>query len=280
MIKINQTVAAFLLSMMFVSCGHTDKAEKKEAPDALEKVETFQLEKQTITTEISLPAELSGFRQVDLFAKVSSYVKTMSVDIGSDIKAGQLLVELEAPEMTSQLTAAQSRVHAAEATYAASNGTYQRVLETSKTEGTISKNDLDLAKSKKDIDFAQLAAARASIKEIGSMQNYLQIRAPFNGKVTARNVNTGAFVGQGSQIPLLTVQDQQKLRLAISIPEAYTGYLKLGNELTFTVVAMPGETFKAKISRMAGALDLRLRAERIELDVINKENKLLSMWEF
>ena len=107
------------------------------------------------------------------------------------------------------------------------------------------------------------------------MQNYLQIRAPFNGKVTARNVNTGAYVGQGAQVPLLTIQDQKKLRLSVSVPEAYTGYLKVGEVITFNVVSLRGETFQAKISRMSGALDLKLRSERVELDVINSDGKLL-----
>ena len=101
-------------------------------------------------------------------------------------------------------------------------------------------------------------------------RNYLQIRrvAPLMVKVTARNVNTGAYVGQGAQIPLLTVQDQKKLRLSISVPEAYTGYLKVGDMIGFNVVSLHGERFKAKISRMSGALDLKLRSERVELDVI------------
>jgi membrane fusion protein, multidrug efflux system len=107
------------------------------------------------------------------------------------------------------------------------------------------------------------------------MQSYLQIRAPFSGKITARNVNTGAYVGQGATTPLLTLQNQNKLRLSASIPEAYTGYLKVGDEISFTVSSLRGEIFKAKISRMSGALDERLRSERIELDVINTQGKLL-----
>ena len=120
-----------------------------------------------------------------------------------------------------------------------------------------------------------MQATRASYKEVQVMQSYLQIRAPFNGKVTARNVNTGAYVGQGASTPLLTLQDQNKLRLSASIPEAYTGYLKIGDEISFTVNSIRGEIFKAKINRMSGALDERLRSERVELDVLNTQGKLL-----
>ncbi|MFV5687997.1 efflux RND transporter periplasmic adaptor subunit [Flavobacterium sp. ZT3R25] len=272
--NILQSTALFFVALFFLSSCNSNK---KEAPVAeIEpKMETFNLAKAKLTTDLRLPAELSGFSQVDLFAKVNSYVKTLKVDIGSEVKKGQLLIELEAPEISSQLAAAESRLHSQEAIYTASNSTYQRLLETSKVEGTISKNDLELAFSKKSSDFAQLAAARAGHREVKIMQNYLHIRAPFNGKVTARNVNTGAYVGQGAQVPLLTIQDQKKLRLSVSVPEAYTGYLKVGEVITFNVVSLRGETFQAKISRMSGALDLKLRSERVELDVINSDGKLL-----
>lgn len=267
---------ATALSITLWSCGNNNE-KKKEIPqvETQPKTETFALQKQSVMTEISLPAELSGFRQVDLFAKVNSYVKTLNVDIGADVRKGQLLVSLDAPEISSQLSAALSRLHSQEAIYTASNSTYRRLLETSKVEGTIASNDLEQALARKNADFAQLEAAKAAYKEVQVMQGYLQIRAPFNGKVTARNVNIGAYVGQGSQVPLLTVQEQSTLRLAVSVPEAYTGYLKLGDELSFKVTSFRGENFKAKVSRMAGALDNKLRSERVELDVSNSNIKLL-----
>lgn len=268
--------ALLLAALLLNSCGE----EKKEAVpfDTAPVIETFDLKKEKLSSEIRLPAELSGFRQVDLYAKVASYVKELKVDIGSQVTEGQLLIQLEAPEISSQLAAAQSRLHSLEAVYTGSNANYNRILETSKVEGTISKNDLDQALARKSSDYAQLQAARATVREIQVNQSYLQIRAPFTGIVTARNINTGAYVGpagKGSDLPLLTVQDQKKLRLAVSVPEMYTGYLKNGDEIGFNVRSLPNDNFKAKIQRMSGALDLRLRSERVEMDVINSDNKLL-----
>ena len=271
--KILQSISLFVIALFVLSSCNSKKSEK--VADIEPKTETFPLEKAKLTSELRLPAELSSFDQVDLFAKVSSYVKILKVDIGSDVKEGQLLIELEAPEISSQLSAAESRLHSQEAIYTASNSTYQRILETSKVEGTISKNDIELALSRKNSDFAQLAAARAKYKEVQVMQSYLQIRAPFKGKVTARNVNIGAYVGPGASTPLLTLQDQKKLRLSVSVPEAYTGYLKFGDPINFGINSLRGELFTAKISRLSGALDLKLRSERIELDVINTNGKLL-----
>jgi len=272
----NITLLSAALSLLLLySCGE----EKKEAPAAPEpKTETFGLQKQKMSSEIRLPAELQGFRQVDLYAKVSSFVKELKVDIGSQVKAGQLLIVLEAPEISSQLAAAESRLHAAEALYTATNATYNRILETSKVEGTISKNDLDIALSRKSSDYAQLQATKASYREVQVMQSYLKIHAPFDGVISARNVNVGAYVGPagaGSSAPLFTIQDQKKLRLAVSVPEMYTGYLGDGGEISFKVAPLPNDKFTAKIARRSGALDTRLRSERVEMDVINTNKKLL-----
>lgn len=275
-ITVYRVTFLFSLAGLLSSCESGSKQEVAKVPPAtVTATELFPLQKQAITSNITLPAELTGFRQVDIFAKVSSYVKTLKVDIGSTVKEGQLLIELEAPEISSQLAAATSRQHSQEAIYTASNSTYQRILETSKTEGTISNNDLEQAASRKDADLAQLEAARATIRELKVMQGYLQIRAPFTGKITARNINTGAYVGQATQLPLLTLQDQKKLRLSVSVPEAYTSYIKVGDELSFKVVSLRGETFKAKIARKSGALDARLRSEKVELDVANTAERLL-----
>ena len=115
-------------------------------------------------------------------------------------------------------------------------------------------------------------------REISQTENYLQIRAPFNGVITARNVNPGAYVGpsgKGSEFPLFNLQEQKKLRLVLSVPEAYTSYLNQKNAVSFTVKSLPGQPFKAVINRLSGSIDSRLRSQRVEMDVINNDKKLL-----
>jgi RND family efflux transporter MFP subunit len=215
---------------------------------------------------------------VDLYAKVSSFVKKLYVDVGSEVKEGELLATMEAPEINSQLAGAESNIKSREAIYLASKANYDRMLETSKTPGTISPNDLEQAAARKNSDYAQFQAAQSASKEITETQNYLQIRAPFNGVITARNVNPGAYVGpagKGSELPLFNLQEQKKLRLVLSVPEAYTEYLNHKDEVSFTVKSLPGRPFKAIINRLSGAIDERLRSQRIEMDVINNDKKLL-----
>jgi membrane fusion protein (multidrug efflux system) len=275
----NAMILTGSLALLTIINGCTATA-KKEGTTTEKKpvIATFKLEKEKLSTALQLPGELSAFQQVDLYAKVSSFVKTLKVDIGSEVTKGQLLMTLEAPETNSQLAAAQSRLKAQEALYTASKANYDRLYETSKTPGTISKNDLDQAVARRNSDLAQFEAAKASYKEVSNIRDYLEIRAPFNGIITARNVNLGAYVGpsgKGSEFPLFTLQEQKNLRLAVSIPEVYTGYLKDGHEVTFSVKSMPEKTFTAKVKRLSGALDLRLRSERVEIDVPNASKELL-----
>jgi membrane fusion protein (multidrug efflux system) len=270
-------ITGLVMSIIGQGCNADAKKESK-TKEVTPSVATFKLATEKLSTALQLPGELSAYQQVDLYAKVSSFVKSLNADIGSQVTKGQLLMTLEAPEMTSQLAAAKSKLKSQEAMYTASKANYDRLFETSKTPGTISKNDLDQAIARRNSDQAQLEAARAAFQEVGTIRNYLEIHAPFNGIITARNVDLGAYVGpsgKGSDLPLFTLQDQKKLRLAISIPEVYTGYLKDGHAVTFSVRSVPGQTFSAKVKRLSGALDMRLRSERVEIDVPNADKRLL-----
>ena len=255
--------------------SHEDKDQKTgEAPS----IEIFSLQEGKINSSMKIPGELVSFRDVDLYAKVSSFCKQLYVDVGTEVREGQLLALMEAPEVVSQLASAHARVEALTATYKASKANYERMLETSKTPGTISQNDLDQALGKSNSDYSQLQAAESTQKEISQMQSYLEIRAPFDGIISARNVSLGAYVGpsgKGSEFPMFILNEQKKLRLVVYVPEAYTSYLHQNDEIRFSVKAYPNDKFVGKVKRLAGALDKRLRAQRIEMDVANENKKLL-----
>jgi membrane fusion protein, multidrug efflux system len=255
-----------------------NKNDAKAPPPAPVATEAFVLQQEKLSTAFQTPAELIAWQQVDLYAKENSFVRKLYVDVGSDVKAGQLLASLEAPELSSRLAGAESRLKSQEAIYTASKSQYDRLVETSKTPGTISQNDLDQAAARKNSDLAQWDAAKAAYKEVMITRDYLEIRAPFNGTISSRNANPGAYVGpsgKGSEFPLFTLQEQRRLRLIVSVPEAYTGYLSSKQAVQFAVKARPNESFKGIVSRSSGALDSRLRSERIEIDVENNGKKLL-----
>jgi len=273
---------ALIVAGTLNSCSSKEKKEK-EALEQKQEVappatEVFTLQKGKLSSSLQTPGELIAYQQVDIYAKVTSFVQKLHVDVGSEVTTGQLLATMEAPEITSQLAGAQSRLKAQEAIYIASKANYDRLYETSQTPGTVAQNDLDQAMAKKNSDYAQLEAARSAYKEIAETKGYLEIRAPFSGVISARNVNTGAYVGpagKGSEFPLFTLQEQKHLRLVISIPEASTDYLSNKTSVTFSVRALPGQQFTAKVARLSGALDSKLRAERVEMDVENNNKKLL-----
>lgn len=277
-------LALFAATAFLTSCGPDKKQQEEQAKtiaaeDAVETptVQLVSVQKGKLSSTIAVPGELIPYQQVDLYAKVNSYVKKLLVDVGSEVHQGQLLATLEAPEINSQLAGAQSRIQQQQAVYFASKATYDRLLNTSRTPGTISQNDLEQAEAKKNADLANVEAAKSAYKEAAASVAYLEIRAPFDGIITARNANLGAYVGPGGKgtDPLFVLQDQKRLRLVVSVPERYTGGLTNKNEVTFTVQALANQKFTAKIQRLAGALDEKLRSERLEMDVYNKDKKLL-----
>ncbi|MFB9864888.1 efflux RND transporter periplasmic adaptor subunit [Rufibacter immobilis] len=272
-------VFALPFALLLNGCSSAEKPQVVAETAPMEaKMETFSLGKDKLKDTLHLPAELVANQEVDIYAKVTSFVKDLKVDVGSEVKAGQLLMLLEAPEISSQLVAARSKVKSLEATYKATKASYERTVEASKTEGAIARDALDQITARKNSDLAQLEAAKAALQEIRAMESYLELRAPFSGVITARNVDKGAYVGpsgKGSQQPLLTLQEQKNLRLVVSVPEANLPYIDPTKEVTFTVRSLPQTTFSGKIKRKAGALDQRLRSERIEIDVANTNKDLM-----
>jgi membrane fusion protein, multidrug efflux system len=269
-----------VLSVSFNACSSAASKNdgENDQQDDTAVTETFLLKKEKLTSTWQTPGLLTAFQQVDIYAKVSSFVKKLYADVGSEVHEGELLAELEAPEITSQLSAAAARLKSQEAVFISSKATYRRLVETSETPGTIAQNDLDMALAKKDSDSSLLESAKANYQEISETRNYLQIRAPFSGVISVRNVNAGTYVGpsgKGSDQPMFVLQEQKKLRLIISVPEAYTALISKKGTVTFDVKALPNQSFTAKVARLAGAVGDRLRSENVEMDVYNTTNKLL-----
>lgn len=267
-------------ALSFSACNpNEEKKEQKDAAPMMMKNDftTITLQKSNPMVKLKLAGEIIADHEVPLYAKVNSYVKHLKVDIGSQVSEGQVLAVLEAPEIQAQLVAIKSRWAAQEAIYIATKANYDRMFKASETEGAISRDALDQITAKKLSDEAQLTAAKSAYDELKVMEDYLIIRAPFSGVVTERNVDLGAFVGpngKGSDKPLLVVQTNGKLRLALSVPEANTPYLNVGDTIRFKVNALPQNDYFGKISRKSGALSLKLRSERIEADLINAANEL------
>ncbi len=151
--------------------GASQAGQAVHADSAGAATATFVLEKSSFATKLYIPGELIAFQQVDLYAKVNSFVKKLYADVGSEVKEGQLLATMEAPELQSQLASAESKMKAQQAVYIASKANYDRVMETSKTPGTISQNDIDQADARQKSDMAQWDAAKAAYTEVAETSN-------------------------------------------------------------------------------------------------------------
>jgi membrane fusion protein (multidrug efflux system) len=212
---------------------------------------------------------------VNIFPKVNGFVKQLFVDRGTIVKKGQLLVILEAPEMKSQLQAANSRYLQQKETAQASKEKYQRLKEAAKEPGSVSPLDLDNAAAKMKADEAMAQSEYSNVASVRTMQGYLRIYAPFDGMIVQRNISPGALVapGKATDQPMLILQDIHKMRLEVQVPEDYVDKVDLSKPVSFTFNAMPGQQETAKISRSANALG-SMRSEAIEIDVLNKSGAL------
>jgi len=257
----------------------TPEAEEKKGETGMmmpgmNNKETLAIEKSNPAVPLQLPGELRADQRTELFAKVNSYVTDLRVDIGDHVKKGQVVMVLEAPEIQAQVSNAQAKWKAQEAMYISTKATYDRTLKANETPGAIAPDYLEQITAKMLADKAQLAATKSAYEEMQNIDQYLVIRAPFDGVITGRQVDKGAYVGPMSKTPLLIVEDIYTLRLNLSIAEANTPYIKEGDTVKFKVRTLPQKEFTGVITRKAGSLDLKLRAEQIQADINNKEQLL------
>jgi RND family efflux transporter MFP subunit len=227
-----------------------------------------------LRSSVVLPGTLLPNQAVDIHAKVSGYVKQLPVDIGSEVRKGQTLAVVEAPEVLAGLGRVSEKSLAASAKFKSSLDTYSRLLTASQSPGVVSLNELARARNAMLADSAELRAAMYDSAVNRAAGDYLTIVAPFDGVVTRRNVNVGAFVGSPREIPMLVVEDVATLRLQISVPEVYAGTTAHGGSVSFTTIAFPQRSFSAAITRRSDRIDDKSRSETWEFDVPNNERVL------
>ena len=287
--------AALTLTVLGCSTTPSDKDSgpaDSPAPSGPTTVSTVPVVSRKLQTTIALPAQLTPYEQVDIFPKVTGFVQTVTVDRGSRVRRGQLLVRLTAPELNSQrsqaeaaVRAAQSQLATAQAKLSSDNGTYLHMVAASKTPGVLAENDVAVANQtvsadKGLVDAAEqnVAAARDALRSISQTESYLTITAPFEGIVTTRNLHPGALIGPasgpGGAQPILQIVDDRRLRLVVPIPEAQVGNMKIGQLVSFTVPAYPGQSFKAPVGRISREVDEKSRTMPVELDVQNRDSRL------
>lgn len=226
-------------------------------PPAIEVVAVLS---RPLDTTSRLEGDLSAYESVALYARVAAFVSRVHVDRGSAVAKGAPLVELVAPELQAQSAEADAKARAA-----ASN--YERLRAAAVTPGAVAGNELEAAA-------AAASAAQARVRSLRALEEYLHVTAPFDAVVTERDVHPGALVGPQSSTPMLRLEQQNRLRLTVAVPEPLVATVVDGAVVPFTVRSWPGEAFTGVIRRSSHSLDPRTRTMAVELDVDNASRRL------
>jgi RND family efflux transporter MFP subunit len=280
------------VAFAMVAC-HSEAEEQKKSeskPAEVQSAEVTDVKSLKPTKSIALPGELKPWNKVSIHPKVKGFVHSVRVDRGTHVRKGQILAVLDAPEILSELSQAKAQLAAAEASLSehtnrlrTSSTTYNRIIQTNRTKGAVSLNEIDLAHSRVLSDSSNVALARGNVEASRShlqakkqFVSYLTITAPFDGIITERNISPGALVGpgEGSSKPLFILEDDRTLRLTVAIPENISGALPKESTVSFTVPAIPEKQFTAKFARSASSLAEENRSMMTEFDVDNRSNEL------
>jgi RND family efflux transporter MFP subunit len=231
----------------------------------------------TVAQEIELPGNTQAFTEAPIYARTSGYLKQWYLDIGAHAKQGQLLAEIETPELDQQLQQAASELKTAQANLQLAQITATRWLFLLKT-NVISKQETDQAVSDLNAKRATADSAEANVRRLQRLQEFEHVYAPFDGIITARNTDVGALIQNGDNtLPqqLFHLAAIDKLRVYISVPEVYASSVKSGEMVTLTLDAFPGETFTGTLVRDSSSIDLTSRTLKVEVDVDNPTGRLL-----
>ena len=254
----------FVLLLAACSKGPAATGETNAPADAgAAPVDVVAVVSKPLDATIHLEAELLPYEGVALFARANGFVRRVLVDRGSKVKQGDLLLTIVAPELIAQRAEAEAKMQS-------DKSTYERLRAAAETPGAVSAEEVDVAG----------ATARADaerVRSLRSLEQYLEVTAPFDGVITERNVHPGALVGPQSSdkgAPMLRIEQVARLRLTVAVPEGLVGEISEGVVAPFGVRAWPGQKFQGVTKRIAHSIDTKTRTMAVELDVDNADGKL------
>jgi RND family efflux transporter MFP subunit len=251
--------------------------EKETAIAAIPSVNVIYPAASTLSSEIALPGSTQAYTDTPIYARTSGYLKNWYFDIGTHVRKGQLMAQIETPEVDQQLQVAQADLKSAQANLDLANVTsnrYQNLLKTN----SVSKQETDVAMSDASAKKAAVDAAMATVRRLEQLQSFEKVYAPFDGIVTVRNVDIGALIQAGentSPKELFHLAAIGKIRVFVSVPEAYSSAVKNGGKATLTLDEYPDRSFVGTITRNSSAIDQATRTLNVEVDIDNPKGELL-----
>ncbi|CAN5286372.1 efflux RND transporter periplasmic adaptor subunit [soil metagenome] len=279
-----RTVTIVVLLLLALGAGRTvfsrianaRSLESGAKERATQYVRTTQPKKSDTGQQLVLPGSLQGFVQSPIAARSSGYLKRWTKDIGSKVEKGELLAEIETPEIDQQLTQSIAAREQAASTLALARSTVDR-WEALRKKDVVSQQELDERRSAVSQQQANLAAADANVQRLRQLEGFKRIVAPFSGVITRRNVDVGDLIdagGSGARA-LFLLSQTDPLRVYVNVPQSYAQLVKQGQQVTITQSELRGAKFTGVIARTAASIDLSTRTMQVEVSLPNKDGVLL-----
>jgi RND family efflux transporter MFP subunit len=227
-------------------------------------------------SSLDLPGHLEAYSRAPIYARVSGFLKAWHVDIGAPVKAGQLLAEIEAPDLDQQLLQARAALASAQAAEALALVTAQR-WQTLGGTNTVAKQTVDEKTGDLTVKQALSKAAQANVDRLMVLADFKRVVAPFDGTVTTRNTDLGALINADSSagLALFVISDTRKLRLTVSVPQNYVPAVKLNTKVAITVPEYPGKVYSGVVEASARSVDAASGTTRMQVVVDNGAGELM-----
>ena len=280
-LRISGLIAA-LVAAALVTAGVTSRARSDEKlvqwtnEQAVPSVSVVTPGDHSTLATLDLPGRFEAYTQAPIYARVSGYLKSWKVDIGAPVKAGQLMAEIETPDLDQQLLQARADLATAKANAELARTTAQRWQGMLKTDA-VSRQEVDDRVGESAAKDAMLQAAQANLDRLLATKAFARIVAPFDGTVTARETDVGALInaGGGSGPALFEVADTRKLRLYVNVPQNYVASVKPGAKADITVPGHADKTYTAAVVSSSRAIDAASGTTLVQLQVDNRAGELL-----
>ncbi len=268
---------------LLVRHGARAELERESRAASVITVATMKPARSSNEEDLVLPGSTEGLSEASIYARGQGYVKRVLVDIGSTVQAGQVLAELDTPELDEELRQAQAQHATTRATWTMANSTAERWRKLSE-QHLVAQQDADVKMSEAFALRASLDAAAANVNRLRRLDEFRRIAAPFAGTITERNIDVGQLVdsaGAGSESsgasgrPLFRLTSAKQLRIYVQVPQSAAARITAGTPAALSFPERPGKTYDAKVVRTSNAIDRTSRSLSVELAADNAAGELL-----
>ena len=273
--------AALLVAAAVAANGiwQRDSSDRKLAEwtdaQAIPTVAVVRPEPETKVQPLVLPGDIDAWYEAPIYARVPGYLKMWYTDIGANVKAGQVLGEIDTPDLDQQLDQARHDLASAIANWKLAEVTARRWTGLLKS-GSVSQQSVDEKKADSVALQAKVEAARANVDRLDALESFKKLTAPFDGVVTARKTDIGALINVGSGVgpELFAVADLHQMRVYVRVPQSFSSQIAVGMKATLTMPQYPDKAFPATVLTTSNAINPQSRTVLVELVAANPDRKL------